>query len=105
MNNAIPPAGPTPFDDLVQQLLLRADVRVERSLEQAQLVAEVLHRGSVVAALREETGGGLDELGSARAGAADTAGRGGDGTRCGLGHSNPRLLDYGLSKQTIVCPP
>ena len=66
-------------DDIEQQLLLRADVGVERPSQEPERVAEVLHRGAVVAALGEQAGGRAHHLGAPR----------GSGPVDDLGHSAP----------------
>ena len=53
--------------DLEQQLLFGADVRVEGAPLEAERIAEVLHRGAVIAALGEQPGGGPNDLGPPRA--------------------------------------
>ena len=57
-----------PAVDLVQQIVLGAEVVVERALGDACRLDDLLHRGAVVAALGEEPGGGGQQpLGHGRA--------------------------------------
>src|SRR5690606_28627971 len=60
---------PRPFlHDLDEQVLFGGDVRVQGRAEQAELLAQVTHRGAVVAALCEQSPGGGDDVLSGVAG-------------------------------------